>query len=450
MPEPLMMIRTVFYANVLLVLCATIAQAETYVVETSTQLMDAAAALEPGDTLFLKDATYTIPTYAVTVRADHVVIAGLSGGRERVIVSGAGMNNDIDHGFWVDANNVTIRDLTIKNVRYHCIQTNVNIDSLRVINCILRDGGEQLLKVPYSASEPSPSEAGLVEGCLFYFSAGIAARGYTGGIDCHFAKNWIVRNNVFRNIRSPEDSPAEHAVHFWTNSENTLVENNVIIDCDRGIGFGLGDVAHIGGTIRNNMIYHRAIGGSDRADVGIGLETCTNTAVYNNTVYFENDYPNAIEYRFSATSGVVIANNLTNKAIRARDNASGTLSTNVTAAQAGWFRSPSSGDLHLSSGSIAAVIDQGTTIDGLTWDIDGDARPQGSRIDIGADEYTDAGILMPLTVRQFRSAGMSGTRFTVMTGKRGGLGRTESHNLAGRRIRNNGSMCGVYFIISRP
>jgi|WetSurMetagenome_2_1015567.scaffolds.fasta_scaffold84967_2 hypothetical protein len=439
------MMRTFILAGALLLHLAAISLANTIVVGTIAELTSATTALTPGDTLFLRDGTYIILSYAIAVRTDRVVIGALSGDRERVVVTGAGMNGEIDHGFWISANNVTIRDMTIQNVRYHCIQTDVNTDSLRVINCILRDGGEQLLKVPFNASEASPSEAGLVEGCLFDFSGGIAARGYTGGIDCHFAKNWIVRNNVFKYIRSPEDAPAEHAIHFWTNSENTLVENNVVIDCDRGIGFGLGDVPHKGGIIRNNMIYHRAIGGNDRADAGITLETCANARVYNNTIYFENDYPNAIEYRFAATAGVVIANNLTNKAIRARDGATGALSANVTTAQASWFRSLSTGDLHLSSGSIASAIDQGIAMDELTHDIDGDIRPRGSGIDIGADEYSDAGVLMPSMARPAKSPEPVHWIITRSHGRSRVFAGRESRDLAGRCIRYTGNDWGVYF-----
>jgi hypothetical protein len=434
-----------FLFGALVLLGATLAGTETHVAGTITELVDAAASLSPGDTLLLRDNTYTIPSYAIVIRTDRVVIGGLSGSREKVIVAGAGMNGGIDHGFWVSADHVTIRDMTIQSVRYHCIQTDVNTDSIKVINCILRDGGEQLLKVPYSASEPSPSEAGLVEGCLFDFTAGIAARGYTGGIDCHYAKNWIVRNNIFKNIRSPEDAPAEHAVHFWTNSENTLVENNVIVDCDRGIGFGLGDVAHRGGVIRNNMIYHRAIGGNDRADVGIGLETCDSARVYNNTIYFENDYPNAIEYRFAATTGVLIANNLTNKTIRGRDNAAAALSANVATAQAGWFRSLSSGDLHLVTGSIAAVIDQGIPVDGLTCDIDGDIRPRGGGIDIGADEYAGAGVRHQSRILQKRTATVSHPLFWRSAGSFRIYAGASTYDLSGRIVRDAGKVSSVRF-----
>jgi hypothetical protein len=237
------------------------------------------------------------------------------------------------------------------------------------------------------------SDSGLGEGCLFEFTKGVAENYYTGGIDCHRSKDWMVRNNVFRNIRSPGGSIAEHAIHFWNNCENITVENNHIIDCDRGIGFGMGnEKEHRGGIIRNNMIYHRLISGNDYADVGIALEYCVDVSVYNNTIFFSYSYPNAIEYRFQGTKRITITNNLTNKQIRMREGASGTLTNNVTSAEPGWFVAISEGNLHLASGSIGTIIDKGTSVDGLTFDFDNDSRPQGSGIDIGADEYKSTAI----------------------------------------------------------
>jgi hypothetical protein len=140
----------------------------------------------------------------------------------------------------------------------------------------------------------------------------------------------------------------------------------------------------VGGIIRNNMIYHDVTEGF--ADVGIGLESAPGAQVYNNTIFQEHSYPNAIEYRFAATTGVSIINNLTNRAIAPRDGASGTVSHNVTHGESGWFLAPGQGDLHLAS-SVDDVVDQGVLVSGLVDDFDGDSRPRGTGYDVGADEY---------------------------------------------------------------
>jgi hypothetical protein len=141
------------------------------------------------------------------------------------------------------------------------------------------------------------------------------------------------------------------------------------------------------------MIYRKPNSGAF-SDVAIGLETSPGTQVYNNTVYMEDGYPNAIEYRFSATGGITINNNLTNKAIRSRDGASGAVSSNITNATSAWFRRISNGDLHLAN-SIAGIVDAGLSITGLTDDYDRERRPMGQGIDIGADEYSPSGIPLP-------------------------------------------------------
>jgi hypothetical protein len=411
---------TILLRTLLILTCFnTLTAANSITAGNFSELMDAINSASPGDTILMKDGTYTVNNgYGAQVRKDNIVIKSLSNNRNNVIVTGGGMSGGANYGFWIPAHNVTIQSITIQEVTNHCIQTDADNHKLRVIDCILRNGYEQLLKVPAGTGM---SDSGLVEGCLFEFTKGVAENYYTGGIDCHRSKDWIVRNNVFKNIRSPGGSIAEHAIHFWNNCENITVENNLIIDCDRGIGFGMGDEkVHSGGIIRNNMIYHRAINETDFGDVGIGLEYCVDVFVYNNTIFFDNSYSNSIECRFTGSQRNQIINNLTNRQIRLRDGASATLTSNISNAESGWFVSTSAGNLHLVSGSVSSVIDQGTSLDALTTDFDSDKRPQGSGIDIGADEYKSTAVR---TVQYYSTSHSPSAHFKKLLS----LGQNESY-----------------------
>jgi len=348
-------------------------------------LRDALGSAGPGDAILLRDGVYQIGgQFALVPGSDHLTIRSQSGNRDAVIVRGQGYHGGVNHGFFVSRDHVTIQDITVQDVANHCIQLDVNVDHFHLKNCVLRDGYEQLLKVPYSEDVADPSESGLVEGCLFAYTAGQAPNWYTGGVDVHFGRGWIVRDSTFLDIQSPGGHLAEHAIHFWTRSEGTLVERNRIINCDRGIGFGLGASPHFGGVIRNNMITHDGSGAF--ADVGIGLESSSGSQVVHNTIFLGHErYGNAIEYRFAETCGVLIANNLANQAVASRDGGEATAEANITCAQAGWFADPSAGDLHLAS-ALPWVVDRGVAVPGMTDDFDGQGRPRGSGLDVGADE----------------------------------------------------------------
>jgi hypothetical protein len=344
--------------------------------------------------IILLDGTYTLDDMLM-IRADGVTVRSQSGNRDAVTVRGRGMAGGVSHVFNVAGSHFTVKDMTIGWVANHAIQIQGNDNSSHILisNLHVVDTYEQMVKISTDPSNSNSSEDGLMENCLLEYSAGIGPQYYIGGIDGHRCKNWIVRGNTFKNISSPGGDTAEHAVHFWSGSQDTLVENNLIINCDRGIGFGLGERTHVRGIIRNNMIYHVSFD-PGFADVGIGLENASNAEVYNNTVFMANDYPNAIEYRFSGTSGGIIKNNLCNRVIAARDGGVAEVDHNLTAAPADWFADISAGNLHLASW-ISQVVDQGVSLSGLTTDYDGDLRPQGAGVDIGADEYA---ISFPATI----------------------------------------------------
>jgi hypothetical protein len=377
-------------------LLSGLASAQTINVGTAAALQSAVASANSSGgntTIVLADGTYTLSN-TLYINAPNVTLTSQSGDRTRVVIQGDAMSSNavVKMIFRVDANNFTVRNITMQRVGWHVIQVvgNDNVDYVTISNCVLRDAYEQILKITNDPANPNVTgDNGIVENSLFEYTAGIGPQYYIGGIDAHGSKNWVIRGNTFKNIISPSGSAAEHAVHIWdAPSANNLVEKNLIINCDRGIGFGLGDRGSSGGIIRNNMIYHAA-GNGTFADVSIGLETSPNTQVYNNTIFLENGYPNAIEYRFAATSGVAIVNNLTNRAVQQRDGASGTVTKNVTNAASSWFVSPASGDLHLAS-AISTVVGMGQSVSGLTDDFDSQPRPAGNPIDIGADQFASA------------------------------------------------------------
>ncbi|MBK8479419.1 MAG: right-handed parallel beta-helix repeat-containing protein [Opitutaceae bacterium] len=380
----------------------------TVTVSTTAELTNAVFALNNFDgprTILLRDGVYTIEgdNYIYLVQPG-VTFRGLSGNRNAVVIQGDSVfhadgsrtGGTVGNVIGVAADNFTLENLSIGNCANHAVQLQLDIDNCVFRNVRFFNTGEQMLKAP-SNGAADHSDNALVEDCLFEYPAGIGPQWYIGGVDAHRARNWIVRRCTFRNIRSPSGDVAEHAIHFWDSCVDITVEQNLIVDCDRGIGFGLNTSPTTGGVIRNNMIYHRSIAGF--ADVGIGLESAANVQVYNNTIFLQSGYPHAIEYRFASTTAQ-ITNNLTNALIRQRDGATGTLGNNVTNAQSAWFVAPASGNLRLAS-RVAAVVDQGRTIAGLIADFDGELRPQGAGMDIGADEFTEN---LPATYATWRTA----------------------------------------------
>ncbi len=360
-------------------------------VDTTRQLQNAVAYANRsgGNTLIvLADGVYA-PADTLYILAPRITLAGAPGARSRVILEGDAMSPSARVGnvIRVSGAHFELKDMTVQRSRYHLIQIagEDGADAPVIRDCILRDAYEQMLKVSIDPARPdATSNHGLVENCIFEYSAGIGPQYYIGGIDAHGAKHWTVRRNTFRNITSPSRAVAEHAVHFWDGSADDLVERNLIVNCDRGIGFGLGAKPNQNGVIRNNMIYHAA-GIGVFADVGIALFDSPGSRVYNNTVILDSGYPRAIEYRFAATAGVLIANNLTNRAIAARDGATAVVENNLTHAAASWFVNAPAGDLHLAA-DIPGVVAAGRSISDLKDDFDGERRAVGAPPDIGADQ----------------------------------------------------------------
>ena len=284
------------------------------------------------------------------------------------------------NGIWTGngVQNVLIADLTVQEFYFHPIILNPGTTAPRLYNVRLRDGGQQLLK-----SAPGVHN-GLVEYSVLEFSH-TSRDFYTNGVDVIGGRGWIIRHNLFRNIRAPLGQLAGPAILVWGGSRDTIVEGNTFLNCQREIALGLEPRTphdHMGGMVRNNVIYKESW---VRGDAGINIFDSPNTRVLHNTVLTSGTYPHAIEYRFPDTTGVLIANNLVDAAIRARDGASATLRNNLTTARFDMFRNAGVADLHLLPDASAA-LDKGMTLPDAATDWDGDARPSGVAPDLGADE----------------------------------------------------------------
>jgi hypothetical protein len=355
-------------------------------------------------TILLADGTYRLRT-TLLVATPGLTIRSQSGRAGAVVLDGNYATGDL---VAVAAGGVTLAEMTLTRASYHLVHVvpkdgGPTIRRVRLYRLRLIDGAQQFVKVNPNAARSAFVDSGRVECSSFRLTDRGRPRVssdflpcYTGGIDAHGARGWVVRLNRFEDIRCREGL-AEHAVHFWTGSRDTLVERNTIVDCARGIGFGLGErtdwarrygdrpgeayVGHYGGIIRNNVV----VAGRPGMDTGIGLEQARGARVYHNTVYAAaraTGYFSSIDYRFPSTT-VDIVNNLVTR-ITARDGAKARRGRNIESVPGSWFRNPGRLDFHLSRAATGA-IDRGVPIGGAGLDIDGTPHEAGAP-DLGADE----------------------------------------------------------------
>jgi hypothetical protein len=360
-------------------------------VSTEPELQAAVRNLASDTTILIAPGTYHLTnTLYVGLRSlTNVALRGATNRRDDVVLVGPGMTNgnfgNTPYGIWTGegVQGILIANLTIRDFYSHPIILNAGTASPRIYNVRLADGGEQLVK-----SNPDPAagkgiDNGIVEYSVLEYSD-TSRDWYTNAVDVHGGTGWIIRHNLFRNIRAPFGQLAGPAILMWRGSHDTIVDGNTFVNCQREIAFGLDDIAgyeHTGGIIKNNFIYRDTwVSG----DAGITLWDSASAQVLHNSILISGTYSNAIEYRFPDTAGVLIANNLVDGAIASRDGATATLVNNSTAATPALFVNPSAGDLHLAATATGA-IDTAVPVAGAATDWDGEPRSQ-SAPDLGADE----------------------------------------------------------------
>jgi hypothetical protein len=372
------------------------------VVSPGANLRAIVAAAKPGDVIALEDGTYTHADISFTTPG--VTLRSVSGNPSAVIIDGGYSAEMIVR---VLASNITIAEVTLTHAHYHLAHVtplveNVFIDNAHFYRVRFIDGSEQFIKSNGNSKKTTWTNDGLVECSDFVMSSAGRAKVrnncYTGGIDVHGGRGWIVRNNYFEGIWC-DSGLADHAVFFWSLSRDTLVENNLIVNCARGIGFGLGgptgggrkysdaspdwvELQHIGGIVRNNVIW----GTIARYDTGIEMQRVIDAKVLHNTVLSRPSTAtgrySSIDYRWPNTV-VEIRNNLVWR-ITQRNSAVGQIEGNVEGADESWVLDVDKRNFHLQATATPA-IDTGIVDADSGVDMDAATHNNGAP-DVGADE----------------------------------------------------------------
>jgi hypothetical protein len=394
-------------------------------VASVSELENAVNNAVPDSTILVADGTYKLDGVYLRFDTPGLTLRSASGDREAVILDGNYITTEIVQ---IVASDVTIADLTLREAYYHPIHVMSSSagDTLNTLiyNVHIIDPGEQAIKIN-PAAEGHYADDGLIACSHIELTDSgrphIRNNCYTGGIDAHQARGWVIRDNLIEGFWC-ESGLSEHGIHMWRGCRDTLVERNLLHDNARGIGFGLvtsgearvypdgpcptaegGYVDHYGGIIRNNFVstsraelFASQVG----FDCGICLWQACGAQVLHNTVASTQAPFSSIEWRFDNTD-IDVANNLVTHNLMDRGGTA-RLSSNLAYQALTTFVDGAGEDLHLVS-SATAAIDQGAGLaTGLCDDdVDGDPRPMGVARDIGADEY---GIAPPAAVTDLRVA----------------------------------------------
>jgi hypothetical protein len=415
----------------------------TVTADSEEAIWNAVNAATSGTTILIADGTYNLGAkgYYLWIDTPNVTLRSAGGRRDSVIFDDNYSRSEI---ITIAASNVTIADVTLKRAGTHPIHvvSTIGGDTLNTLiyNVHIVDPGQQAIKINPHSNPVHFTDDGVVAcSTIELTDAGRAkvwelnSSCYTGGVDGHQSRGWVVRDNIIKGFWCPQGL-SEHGVHFWTGSRDTIVERNWLINNTRGIGFGLresgsgrtygddpcpdasGHVGHFDGIIRNNFIFagrDELFASQYGADGGIALAQACGVQVLHNTAAFTQSPFAAMEYRFSNTDADLINNLVTHNLMDRGGTA--VLSGNLSDQPLSLFVDGLNGDLHLKSSADAAINQAVAIAAGLCDDdFDNQSRPVGTSRDIGADEYQSGSTnTAPVAIDQWVDVEENATEFPI-------------------------------------
>ncbi len=379
------------FVPVILTVCVVGVSARRVPVSTAGALQTAVNSALSGDTILVADGTYHLERFLWVEDKKNLTLMGASGDPQKAILRGngfatTGSNQDL---LWIGpSENFTVSSLTFEETHGYGIKINAGDKpkNVNIVSCHFRNIGTRHIKGT-ATDALEKAHTGSVHSCYFENTKIPPADWNSGGnyisaIDLMSLEDWTFSGNVFRNVKG-RSGGGRAAIFIWVDSKNIVVENNLIIGCDRGIAFGNpssstnGASVHVTNAVcRNNFI----VAGPD---AGIEIAWSEGVKIYNNTVWRQEQAGRGIRF-IAPVKNCELINNL----VRGRLEAGAEVKsqTNLFAALSGYFHDPAAGNLHLLPEAHDA-IDKGSTLALVSGDWDGEKRPMGNAYDIGADEF---------------------------------------------------------------
>jgi hypothetical protein len=359
-------------------------------VSSEAQLQQAVAARRSRVTIVLAPGIYRLTRTIAIDGVTDVVIRGATESPRDVVLAGPGLQAAGEAlapgAFAITGRRITVANLTIQGFPEDAVLLGAGALQPAIYHVRFVDSGRFV-----AADRPGGVDRGTVELSTFEYSTASRPDYETNAVAVARGSGWIVRNNVFRNIRPPDGGLAGPALSFSDGAAAALIEGNTFVDAQQEIAIEAssgGRAASRGANgrsatvIRNNFIARRA-GSAGEAAITVNGDA----VVVHNSVLLNGTHRTAIEYRGDG-SDVQIANNLVDAGIEGSGGARGAAASNSDAAAPELFVDAARGDLHLSAAGAAALEGVPSRRDAAS-DWDGDAR-QGATTLPGADAYASA------------------------------------------------------------
>lgn len=353
----------------------------------------------PGDTATIDGTGISVPLWAGLF---HVQEKGY------ITISGIRIANSADAGIFADlSSHLTIEKNTTTNTVSSGIGVwgcdHVVIDDNEV-ELACNDGAQECISVAITDS--------FVVKNNYVHDGGPGTVGGEGIDIKNGSSNGVVYNNIVRNT-----SRVGIYVDAWDkHTYNIEVFQNIVHDCGAD---GMDVASEVGGLLENVKIYNNIV--FNNRWVGITIANwgepapqrpMDNIQILNNTFYNNGiSWGGGIEVENPDAKNVLIRNNIFSQNLSFQilfdgvppesatvdhnlvdgfRNIPGEIYGNDSIVGDPQFTDPRGADFHLQGSSPA--VDAGSSLDAPSFDFDGNPRPQGVGVDIGAYEFVITGI----------------------------------------------------------